>query len=40
MDPALREHLLQEMAPEIRELGELIGRDLSHWLESPVPRAA
>jgi hypothetical protein len=40
MDPALRERLLREMGPEIRELGELIGRDLSHWLEGPVPRAA
>lgn len=40
MDPALRERLLREMAPEISELGELIGRDLSHWLERTERRAA
>ena len=40
MDPVLRERLLNEMAPDIRELGELIDRDLSSWLETPVPRAA
>ena len=40
MDPDLREQVLREMAPEIRELGDLIGRDLSSWLEAPVPRAA
>ncbi|HEY7846853.1 MAG TPA: sulfotransferase [Candidatus Limnocylindria bacterium] len=40
MDPGLRQRLLDEMAPEVRELGTLIGRDLSPWLEAPVPRAA
>ena len=40
MDPMLRQQLLQEMAPEIRELADLIHRDLSGWLETPVPRAA
>ena len=40
MDPALRERLLREMAPEITELGELIGRDLSGWLEPTATRAA
>jgi hypothetical protein len=40
MDPGLRQRLLEEMAPEVRELGTLIGRDLSPWLEAPVPRAA
>ena len=39
MNATLRRQLLEEMAPEIRELGELIGRDLSGWLETPVPRA-
>jgi hypothetical protein len=33
MNGALRARLLREMAPEVAELGELIGRDLSHWLE-------
>ena len=41
MDPELRERLLQEMEPEITELGNLIGRDLSHWLEvTAQPRRA
>ena len=40
MDPALRERLLAEFAPEIRELGELIGRDLSSWLQPPTAHAA
>lgn len=29
--PDLRRRLLREFAPEVRRLGELIGRDLSHW---------
>jgi Sulfotransferase family len=40
MDAALRERLLGEMAPEIGELGELIGRDLSRWLTGSAQRAA
>jgi hypothetical protein len=40
MDSELRERLLGEMAPEIEELGQLIGRDLSGWLERPARRAA
>jgi hypothetical protein len=31
MDPALRAELKREFAPEVSALGELIGRDLSHW---------
>lgn len=31
MDPELRSRLLDELAPEIDRLGELIGRDLSGW---------
>ena len=31
MDPALRAQLVREFAPEVAALGELIGRDLSHW---------
>jgi len=31
MDPALRARLRVEFAPEVAALGELIGRDLSHW---------
>jgi hypothetical protein len=34
MDPALRRQLIEEFTPEIKRLGELIGRDLSPWLES------
>ncbi len=33
MDPKLRRRLLDELAPEIEQLGRLIGRDLSGWLE-------
>lgn len=29
--PDLRSRLLREFAPEVRRLGQLIGRDLSHW---------
>ncbi|MBI5750777.1 MAG: sulfotransferase [Hydrogenophilales bacterium] len=32
MAPALRAHLRDRFAPDIRQLQELIGRDLSHWL--------
>lgn len=31
MDPALRDALRAEFAPEVEALGALIGRDLSHW---------
>ena len=31
MDPALRAQLQAEFAPEVAALGDLIGRDLSHW---------
>lgn len=31
MDPVLREHLRDEFAPEVEQLGELLGRDLTHW---------
>ena len=31
MDPELRRHLTEEMAPEVEALGRLIGRDLSAW---------
>jgi hypothetical protein len=31
MDPELRARLTDEFAPMVRELGELIGRDLSAW---------
>jgi len=31
MDPALRARLTAEFAPQVAELGELIGRDLSTW---------
>jgi hypothetical protein len=31
MDPALRARLKADFAPEVRRLGELIGRDLTAW---------
>lgn len=31
MSPELRRQLTEECAPEVARLGELIGRDLSHW---------
>ena len=31
MDPELRRQLTAEFAPQVAELGELIGRDLSAW---------
>jgi hypothetical protein len=31
LDPAVRASLADELAPDIQELGELLGRDLSHW---------
>jgi Sulfotransferase domain len=37
LDPELRRRLTEEFAPEVRRLGELIGRDLGAWsrLEGP-----
>ncbi|CAN5605355.1 hypothetical protein BH23CHL7_BH23CHL7_12360 [soil metagenome] len=35
MAPALRQRLAAEPEPEVLALGELIGRDLSAWSESP-----
>jgi len=34
LDPDLRDSLTREFEPQVRQLQELIGRDLSHWLES------
>jgi hypothetical protein len=34
MDPRLRTQLTEELAPEVRQLASLIGRDLSAWLPS------
>jgi hypothetical protein len=34
LDPALRRRLTVEFTPEIRTLGDLIGRDLSAWCEA------
>jgi hypothetical protein len=31
MDPALRARLTAELAPEVAQLSELVGRDLTHW---------
>ncbi|HEX6656220.1 MAG TPA: sulfotransferase [Candidatus Limnocylindria bacterium] len=38
LDPALRAALTLEMAPDVAELGELLGRDLSQWSAPPVAR--
>jgi hypothetical protein len=35
MDPDLRRRLTEEMAPQVEQLGRLIGRDLSGWIGSP-----
>ena len=32
LPPGLRRELTAELAPDIRELADLIDRDLSHWL--------
>ncbi len=41
MSPELRRQLLDEFTPQIERLGQVIGRDLSHWLErAPDQRAA
>lgn len=40
MDAVLRRELLDEFTPQIEQLGRLIGRDLSAWLERPAPDAA
>jgi hypothetical protein len=40
MDPELRRRLLTEFTPQIRRLEELIGRDLSAWLEDSGSAAA
>ncbi len=38
LDPALRAALTLEMAPDVVELGQLVGRDLSHWSAPPAAR--
>ena len=35
----LEEELLEEFEPEVAKLGELLGRDLSHWNEPRFPRS-
>ena len=37
LEPQLRARLRREFAPEVRQLSDLIGRDLSHWSADPVP---
>jgi len=37
MDPVLREELTEEFAPSVAELGDLLGRDLTHWSRSVPP---
>lgn len=38
IEPALRRRLIEEFRPEVDKLSDLLGRDLSHWNEMPVPR--
>jgi hypothetical protein len=33
MEPELAQHLRREFAPEVTQLGELIGRNLAHWTQ-------
>ena len=40
LDPQLRARLTREMAPDVAELGELLGRDLSSWSHPPTPSAS
>lgn len=35
LPPRLRRRLQADLADEVHELGELLGRDLSHWVDSP-----
>ena len=37
MDPELRRQLVSEFTPEVQELGKLINRDLSHWVNRGQP---
>ncbi len=37
LDPALRAQLRRDFAPEVERLGELLGRDLTHWSREAVP---
>lgn len=39
IESILEEELLEEFEPEVRRLGKLIGRDLSHWNEARFPRS-
>lgn len=40
MDPHLRDRLERELAPEVAELGRMLGRDLSGWSRTSDTRAA
>ena len=37
IDPQLQSQLRREFAPEVAQLSDLIGRDLSHWTRGTVP---
>ena len=39
IDSIVEEELLEEFEPEVAKLGELLGRDLSHWNEPRFPRS-
>jgi hypothetical protein len=40
IDPALKQVLQAEFLPEIEQLSELLGRDLTHWCQTNVAKAA
>lgn len=35
LDPGLQMRLQREFAPEVEDLGEPLGRDLTHWSKGP-----
>jgi hypothetical protein len=37
LDPELEARLRERLAPDVRELEDLLGRDLSTWRRSPHP---
>ncbi|MBI3796732.1 MAG: sulfotransferase [Deltaproteobacteria bacterium] len=40
MNPELKRRLQVEFLPEVQQLGELLGRDLTHWCRKEVDKAA
>ncbi len=40
MDPELRDRLNRDFQPEVEQLSEMLGRDLTHWTRVPTPAVA